>query len=101
MKVLDSCGLEFTLAADTLKELPDEEGLMKFIDAIRLDGEPSFKGLFFGFLEMNYGNGKLSEAQLEEAGRFIEVESRDFPQIAVAYKERLTKWIEQRTEASK
>ena len=57
-EISDSCGLEFILPAETLKEMPDEDGLMKFIDAIRLDGEPSFKGLVFGFLESNYGSNR-------------------------------------------
>lgn len=87
-EVSDSCGLEFVLPSDTLKEMPDEDGLMKFIDAIRLEGEPEFRGLVFGFLEMNYPKGKdLSEAQAAEAHGFLELESRDFSSIAKKYQD--------------
>ena len=48
-EVHDSCGLEYTLPADTLSEIPDVDGMMKFIDAIRMDGEPNFRGLVLGF----------------------------------------------------
>ena len=93
-KVNDSCGIEYTLPADILPELPDEAGLMKFIDSIRMDVEPSFKGLVFGFLEMNYPKGnKRTEAQLQEASNFLEIESNDFPQIAEKYKIRIKEWL--------
>jgi len=97
-EVSDSCGLEFVLPADTLKEMPEEDGLMKFIDAIRLEGEPEFRGLVFGFLEMNYPKGKdLSKAQLAESHRFLELESRDFPAIAKNYKFRIEEWCSLRS----
>ena len=67
---------------------------MKFIDSIRMDVEPSFKGLVFGFLEMNYPKGnKRTEAQLQEASNFLEIESNDFPQIAEKYKIRIKEWL--------
>ena len=43
ISISDSCGLDFILPADTLKELPDVDGLIKFIDAVRLDGEPALR----------------------------------------------------------
>jgi len=96
-EVSDSCGLEFVPPVDTLKEIPDEEGLMKFIDAIRLDGEPAFRGLVFGFLEANYSSDRvLTEEEKKEAEKFIEVESADFPNLAVKYRKRLKDWISAR-----
>ncbi len=100
-EIYDSIGLDFVLPEDKLSEMPDEKGLIKFIDAIRLVMEPKFKGLVFGFLQMNYGKKELSEYELEEAGRYIEVESGDFPLIAFHYKKRLKKWIEDRWEVAK
>lgn len=97
-EISDSCGLEFVLPADTLREIPDEDGLMKFIDAIRLEGEPEFRGLVFGFLEMNYPKGKnLSKVQAAEAHGFLELESRDFPSIAKNYKVRIKEWYSLRS----
>jgi hypothetical protein len=79
-EINDSCGIEYTLPADILPELPDEAGLMKFIDSIRMDGEPTFKGLVFGFLEMNYPKGNdMTEVQLQEASNFLEIESNNSP----------------------
>ena len=93
-EISDSCDLEFVLPTDTLKEMPDDEGLMKFIDAIRLDGEPEFRGLVFGFLEMNYPKDKnLTKAQAVEAHGFLELESRDFPSIAKKYQDLIAKWL--------
>ena len=93
-EISDSCDLEFVLPTDTLKEMPDDEGLMKFIDAIRLDGEPEFRGLVFGFLEMNYPKGKnLTKAKAAEANGFLEIESRDFPSIAKKYQDLIAKWL--------
>ena len=94
-EISDSCGLDFVLPADILKEMPNEEGLINFINAIRLDGEPEFRGLVFGFLEMNYSKGKdLNKAQVADAHRFLELESRDFPSIAKKYQKLITKWLE-------
>ena len=94
-EISDSCGLEFVLPAYTLKEMPDEDGLMKFIDAIRLDGEPSFKGLVFGFLESNYGsNRKLTDDEKDEAKSFLNLESASFPELAKAYESRIKKWLD-------
>ena len=93
-KISDSCGIEYTLPADTLSSLPDEDGLISFIDSIRMDGEPDFKGLVLGFLEMNYPKGKeLSDAQISEASEFLEVESVDYPNIAEKYKARIKEWL--------
>lgn len=93
-EISDSCGLEFVLPSDTLKEIPDEGGLMKFIDAIRLEGEPEFRGLVFGFLKMNYPKGKnLTKAQAVEAHGFLELESRDFPGITKKYQDLIAKWL--------
>ena len=95
--VSDSCGLEFVPPVDTLKEMPDEEGLMKFVDAIRLEGETAFRGLVFGFLEANYSSDRvLTEEEKKEAEKFIEVESTDFPNLAVKYRKRLKDWISAR-----
>ena len=91
-EISDSCGLDFVLPADILKEMPNEEGLMNFIDAIRLEGEPEFRGLVFGFWEMNYPKGKdLTKAQPVEAHGFLELESRDFPSIAKRYQNLIAK----------
>jgi len=93
-EISDSCDLEFILPADTLKEMPDDEGLMNFIDAIRLEGEPEFRGLVFGFLEMNYPKGTvLNENQLTAALGFLEIESRDFPDITRKYQKLIAKWF--------
>ena len=94
-KISDSCGIEYTLPADTLSNLPDEDGLISYIDSIRMDGEPDFKGLVLGFLEMNYPKGKkLTYAQISEASKFLEVESIDYPNIAEKYKARIKEWLE-------
>jgi hypothetical protein len=96
-EISDSCGLEFVLPADTLKEMPNEDSLMKFIDAIRLEGEPEFRGLVFGFLEANYpSNMALTELERKEAESFIEVESKDFPRLEKKYKRRLADWMSAR-----
>ena len=93
-EISDTCGLEFVLPEDTLKEMPDDEGLMNFIDAIRLEGEPEFRGLVFGFLEMNYPKGTvLNENQITEAIGFLEIESRDFPDIGRKYQKLIAKWF--------
>ena len=93
-EISDSCDLEFVLPTDTLKEMPDDEGLMNFIDAIRLEGEPEFRGLVFGFLEMNYPKGTvLNENQITEALGFLEIDSRDFPSIAKKYQNLIAKWL--------
>lgn len=57
-KISDSCGIEYTLPADTLSSLPDEDGLISYIDSIRMVEEPDFRGLVLGFLEMNYPKEK-------------------------------------------
>ena len=96
-EISDSCDFDFVLPSDTLKELPDEDGLIKFIDAVRLDGEPSFKGLVFGFLEMNYpADKKLSEDDMETAKKFLEIESRDFPGIVKKYNDAIDQWLKKR-----
>lgn len=93
-KISDSCGIEYTLPADTLSSLPDEEGLISYIDSIRMVEEPDFRGLVLGFLEMNYPKGKeLTEAQLSQATKFLEVESVDYPNIAEKYKVRIKEWF--------
>lgn len=98
-EISDSCGLDFILPVDTLKELPDVDGLIKFIDAVRLDGEPSFKGLVFGFLEMNFPkNRKLNEYQIESAKEFLEIESKDFPDIVQKYQVAIDEWLKARSE---
>ena len=97
-EISDSCGLDFILPADTLKELPDVNGLIKFIDAVRLDGEPDFKGLVFGFLEMNFpADKKLRKNDMETAKKFIEIESRDFPGIVKKYNEAIDEWLKARS----
>ena len=94
-KISDSCGIEYTLPADTLSSLPDEDGLISYIDSIRMVEEPDFIGLVLGFLEMNYPKGKeLTEAQLLEAHKFLEVESVDHPNIAEKYKARIKEWFD-------
>ena len=97
-EISDSCGLNFVPPATTLKKLPDVDGLIKFIDAVRLDGEPDFKGLVFGFLEMNFpADKKLRKNDMETAKKFIEIESRDFPGIVKKYNEAIDEWLKARS----
>lgn len=97
-EISDSCDLEFVLPTDTLKEMPDDEGLMNFIDAIRLEGEPEFRGLVFGFLEMNYPKGTvLEKKQLAEAKGFLQIESIDVPSLCENYRDRIKKWFNQKS----
>jgi len=94
-EVHDSCGLEYTLPADTLSEIPDVDGMMKFIDAIRMDGEPNFRGLVLGFLEMNFpADRKLSVPLLKEARGFLKIESSDFPELVKDYELRVDAYID-------
>ena len=93
-EVSNSCDLDFVLPSDTLQNLPDEDGLIKFIDAVRLDGEPDFKGLVFGFLEMNFPvDRKLNEKEVKTAKKFIEIESNDFPGIVQKYNDAIDSWL--------
>jgi hypothetical protein len=95
-EVSDSCGLDFALPADTLKELPDEDGLIKFIDAVRLEGEPSFKGLVFGFLEMNFpSDRKLNDGEVLSAKKFLEIESGSFPGLVKKYEKAIEDWLKE------
>jgi len=94
-QVSDSCELEYTLPADILPDIPSVDGLMKFIDAIRMDGEPDFKGLVLGFLEMNFpADRKYSYSQIKEARGFLTIESDDLPQLVKDYETRVGAYID-------
>ena len=69
-QVSDSCELEY-FAGRYFAEIPSVDGLMRFIDAIRMDGEPDFRGLVLGFLEMNFPEDReYSDSQIKEARVF-------------------------------
>ena len=94
-QVSDSCELEYTVPADILPEIPSVDGLMKFIDAIRMDGEPDFRGLVLGFLEMNFPEDReYLDSQIKEARGFLTIESSDFPQLVKDYKTRVDAYID-------
>lgn len=94
-QVSDSCELEYTLPADILPDIPSVHGLMKFIDAIRMNGEPDFKGLVLGFLEMNFpADRKYSHSQIKEARGFLTIESADLPQLVKDYETRVGDYID-------
>ena len=72
------------------------EKLLELIEEIYIEGEPSFKGgLIIGFLESNYsGKDKLSDAEYEEASKFLEFESADFPHLVDLCKKEVHAWLQ-------
>lgn len=93
IKIDDSGSYRYILPSQQLKEL-SAPALEKFIDGITMEDEPSFiGGLVFGFLNANWpSDKKLTSEERQEAADFVMLESKEFPELAIKYRQRIAYW---------
>ena len=96
LKIEESNDIRFVIPKEVLPVGFKMEKLLELMEEIHIEGEPSFKGgLIIGFLEANYsGKEKLSDAEYEEASKFLEFESADFPHLVDLCKKEVHDWLQ-------
>ena len=96
LRIEESNDIRFVIPKEVLPVGFKMDKLLELMEEIHIKGESSFKGgLIIGFLESNYSEkDKLSDAEYEEASRFLEFESADFPHLVDLCKKEVQDWLQ-------